>query len=300
MYSFFSVNYRTDELLKINTEFLSYNNPDLRTFIIVENEKYKYKHNKVVTVDGIDRKTCYFTPRNKHPNDPKGVKNIPFGGNHHGAALDVGLSNVKTKYGISYDADYFCVSRIKPLIEYMELNDIDIMGPPYGYANSHKNIYKSNMPAWHLCPHMSFSIINLDRVNDISFDPRKCSDKYFQLQYSPLQKEPYSRFIMDAGVPFYEYSHQYKKEQFTICFNEHCNICNSFEVVRDMRKVGDPLEVIIFNNKIVGLHIHSKLWGTVPRKFTNSPEQLSIIERSIYSDFDQEIYHPHSCFIRND
>ncbi len=233
------VNYFTDELVKLNIDWLK--RADIN-FIIGENSPYKYKNGEIF-VSGVSRDKALATTKN-------GIRvslGQPKGGNHHSMCMELCIKRSQARFILMLDADYYSLMHPADFIQYMKDNEIAVLGTAY---KSSIPVYLNNMrgqSAYYPMTH--FCIIDRDLYKEeIILDPRRTTDKYIHWDD-----------IVDTGLPFRQTLHKYKIETFNLCVSSECSMCKELgqHLIESLpNNKNKPVERSFFNNVLCGMHYH--------------------------------------------
>lgn len=229
-----TVNYKQDDLLKLNIEWTRGLNPDIQ-FVIAENSPFVYKNEfkDFVYCDGVSQDES----RDNHlSNKDKSSHGKVRSGLHHAGALEKAIKTADTRYIVLLDADFFMLRKIAPM-------GVAVFGAP-----CHNNMVGLS----YFLPATNYCLIDRDQYSEeIILDPRRVSGEYFHWED-----------IIDNGLPFRQSLYKYSYTTMYTCSSEECSICKelplSLQGAIPGNKPDRKIERLYYNNTLYGLHFHTR------------------------------------------
>ena len=229
-----TVNYKQDELLKLNIEWTLNLNPDVQ-FVIAENSPFVYKSQfrNFTYCDGVSQDES----RDNHLSNPdKNSHGKVRSGLHHAGALEKAIKAADTRYIVLLDADFFVLQKIVPVPE-------AVFGAP---CHNHMLGLSYFLPATNYC------LIDRDQYSEeIVLDPRKVSGEFYHWED-----------IIDNGLPFRQSLYRYNYATMYTCSSDECSICKelpqSLQGSIPGNKPDRKIERLFYNDILYGLHFHTR------------------------------------------
>lgn len=258
------VHFNEKNLLDYGISLAERLNPDLNlTYFITENSPYKAKTR--FTVEYVQGK----------PNgDPR---------QHHSDGLMRAIAQAKQykpEFIILTEPDFIPTIPVQTIIDYMNGNNLDIVGTPYGKKgrqldwSKHTQCLVTNVPTIHF-------LVARSTVQDFPLNLYSQQSKVFV---------PYTNKIgeVDTSIAFRQNLYRYRAEPFKLCLWTECSICREGGVHIDGRfkELAGKTEKLFLGNRMAGLHLQRY-----------ESDDLSLLKANVENAISNTFYHPLNNFL---
>lgn len=258
------VHFNETNLLDYGMSLTERLNPGLDlTYFIAENSPYKAK----------TRFPVEYIP-GKPNGDPR---------QHHSDGLMRAIAQAKQhkpEFIILTEPDFIPTIPIQTILDYMNENNLDVIGTPYGKKgrqldwSKHTECLVTNVPTIHF-------LVARSTVQDFPLNLYSQQSKTFV---------PFTNKVgeVDTSIAFRQNLYKYRAEPFKLCLWTECSICREAGIHIDGRfkELAGKTEKLFLGNRMAGLHLQ--------RYESND---LSLLKVNVENAISKRIYHPLNNFL---
>lgn len=202
----------------------------------------------------------------------------------HSTGLEAAIKaakQTKPDYLILTEPDFIQTYPIEPLITYMELADLAVMGTPYGKKARQLDVKKHNEPTVTAVPTIHFLIANLSKIDQFILGQDKQEGGKF-IPYTGKVGE------LDTSIHFRQNLYRYKWQSFTMCLSTECSICRDggLHIDGQFKEYAGKTEKLFFGNQLVGFHL---------QRYTS--DNLDLLRENVKNGISNKFYHPLPNFL---